>query len=176
MHRLQKFVILAFAAAIPAAAAPFLPASQAIPPNFNTTAFPKTTAALCFTAGAVTYELSQAAAVPDFRVRFDDGVIEPDLRVGLADGAATADFTLVDDVIGIDGNACQAAGPVKTVRIVGEGAADVIIRLTRDLAQADFKVFVHSGRFNHRDAAALFAVMRHNQKSEPLDDAVPEED
>jgi hypothetical protein len=176
MHRLQKFVILAFAAAIPAAAAPFLPASQSTPAKLNTTAFPKTTASLCFTAGSVTYELSQTAAAPDFRVKFDAGASEPALRVGLADGAATADFTLVDDVIGLDGNACHAAGSLKTVRIVGEGTADVVIRLTRDLANADFKVFVHSGRFNHRDAAALFAVMRHHYKNEPLAEAVPEED
>jgi hypothetical protein len=175
MHRLQKIIVLAFVAAIPAAAAPFLPASHPTIPK-NTTSLAKTVAPLCFTAGSVTYELSQTASAPDFRVRFDDSTATPDLRLGLSDSVAAADFTLVDDVVGFDGNACRAAGAPKTVKIVGDSASDVVIRLTRDLATADFKLFVHSARFNHRDAAALFAAMLRNQQLDRLDETVPAQD
>jgi len=156
MDRLHKILILLFVAGIPAAATPFFPA----------------TVPLCFTAGATTYQLSQTAASPDFRVKFSDAAGPPGLRIGLANGVAAADFTLVDDVIGMDGNACKAAGLLKTVQIVGDGPSDVVISLTRDLKTADFKLFVHSLRLNHRDAAALFAAMRHNQPSEPVEEAV----
>ena len=35
------------------------------------------------------------------------------------------------------------------------------ISLSRDAAEADLKLFVHSARVGHRDAAALLAAMRH---------------
>ena len=154
MDRFHKILILLFVAGIPAAA---------------TTPFFPTPVPLCFTAGSTTYQLSQTVASPDFRVKFDGA--PADWRVALVDGVASADFTLVDDVVGMDANACRAAGRIKTVKVVGEGPSDIVIALTRDLANADFKLFVHSARFNHRDAAALFAVMRHNQQTEPVDEA-----
>jgi len=155
MDRFHKILILLFVAGIPAAA---------------TTPFFSTTVPLCFTAGSTTYQLSQTAASADFRVKFDSSM--PDLRVGLVDGATTADFTLVDDVVGMDANACKAAGLLRTVRIVSEGPSDIVIGLSRDLAHANFKLFVHSARFNHRDAAALFAAMRHHQQIDPVDEIV----
>jgi hypothetical protein len=155
MDRFHKILILLFVAGIPAAA---------------TTPFFPTAVPLCFTAGSTTYQLSQTAPSPDFRVKFDGSA--PDLRVALVDGVTAADFTLVDDVVGMDANACKAAGLLKTVKVVGEGPSDIVISLSRDLANADFKLFVHSARFNHRDAAALFAVMRHNQRSDPVDETV----
>jgi hypothetical protein len=169
MDRFHKFLVLLFVAGIPAAATPFLP-DAAPPPKTNITSLAKTAVPLCFTAGSITYELSQNDPSPNFRVKFDDAAARPDLRIGLVDGIAAADFTLVDDVIGMDGNACNAAGLLKTVKIVGEGPSDVVISLTRDLASAEFKLFVHSARFNHRDAAALFAVMRQNQAGETADE------
>jgi hypothetical protein len=175
MDRFHKIIVLAFVVAIPAAATPLLPASQPGPSKVHTAAFPKTMPLLCFTAGATTYALSQTAAAPDFRVKFDNAALDPDLRIGLADGVAAADFALVDDVTGLDGNACRTAGTLKTVKIVDDGVSNVVISLTRDLAKADFKLFVHSARFNHHDAAALFAVMRNNQRQEPLEEAFPED-
>jgi hypothetical protein len=176
MDRFHKILILLFVAGIPAAATPFLPATPTVHPKANTTSFPKTASALCFTAGTVTYALSQTDAAPDYRVKFDNLAAHPDLRIALVDGVAAADFTLVDDAIGIDGNACDNAGLLKTVKIVGQSPWDVVIRLTRDSANADFTLFVHSARFNHRDAAALFAVMRHNQASEPVDETLADLD
>ncbi len=158
MDRLHKTVILILVAGIPAAAPPFF-----------TSPHP-----LCFTAGSITYQLSALVPTPDYRVKFDNGAAHPDLRVGLVDRVESADFALVDDVADIDRTACKSAELLKTVKIVADGASDVTISLTRDLANADFKLFVHSARFNHRDAAALLAVMRHHQPSIPNEDIFAE--
>ena len=69
-------------------------------------------------------------------------------------------------------NACNTAGLLKTVKIVTQGPYDLVVSLTRDLKNSEFKLFVHSARFNHRDAAALFAAMRHNQQNEPVDESL----
>ena len=140
MTRLRNTLILLLAAGIPAAAPSFF----ASPPK------------LCFTAGSVTYEM--AGARPDIRVRID--AAHPDLRIQLVDDVASADFALVDDV-GTAG-ACDSAGLVKTVQLVGDsGPADVIMSLSP--GDGDLKLYVHSAHFGHREAAALYAAMRHQQ-------------
>jgi hypothetical protein len=149
MERLRNTLILLLVAGIPAAAPPFFAAT----PN------------LCFTAGTVTYRMTNAT--PDIRVRID--AAHPDLRIRLVDSVEAADFALVDDVGTVDAGACQSAGLVRTVRLVGEGgAADVTISLSPETAEGDLKLFVHSARFGHRDAAALFAAMRHQQDRQEL--------
>jgi len=145
MERLHKTLILLFVAGIPAAAPPFF----ASPPG------------LCFTAGSTTYQLAPTAASPDLRVRIDNGAAQPDLRIRIVDTVETADFALVDDVGSAD--ACRSDGLRKTVKVVGHGAADVTIALSREAADADLTLFVHSARVGHRDAAALFAAMRQDQ-------------
>jgi hypothetical protein len=169
MERLNKTLILLLVAGIPAAAAPpFFLAFTAQPP-------------LCFTAGSITYQVGGAA--PDYRVRI---AAAGDLRIELVDNVDLADFALVDDVADAD-SACDARGTVRTIKLVDDaGTADVTVSLTRSsehadtrdaepaLAQAallepapaDLKLFVHSARFGHRDAAALFAAMRHYQASQ----------
>jgi hypothetical protein len=169
MDRFHRLLVLLLVACIPAAAAPLLPFGRAPIPKPYTTAFAKAAPSLCFNAGATTFELSSLVSKPDFRVKFDDRAERPDLRIGLVDGAAEADFTLVDD--GIDARACESAAHVRTVKVVSQGPSDVLISITRDLRAADFTVFVHSARFNHRDAAALFAAMRHHQATVPATDA-----
>jgi hypothetical protein len=149
MERLRNTLILLLVAGIPAAAPPFFAAT----PN------------LCFTAGTVTYRMTNAT--PDIRVRID--AAHPDLRIRLVDSVEAADFALVDDVGTVDAGACQSAGLVRTVRLVGEGgAADVTISLSPETVEDDLKLFVHSARFGHRDAAALFAAMRHQQDRQEL--------
>jgi hypothetical protein len=144
MERIRKTLILLLVAGIPAAAPPVFDAA----PN------------LCFTAGSVTYQVAPGASLPDYRVRIADREAEPDLRIQLVNDVETADFALVDDFG--SGSACTSAGLVKTVQVVGEGStADVTMSLSREAA--DLKLFVHSARFGHRDAAALFAAMRHDQ-------------
>lgn len=125
---------------------------------------PVTASNLCFTAGAITYEASPAA-VADYRVKIDAS--HPDLRIQLVDGVESADFAWVDGVGGLD--ACESAGRVKTVRVVGEGsAADISMSLSREPAAGGLKLFVHSARFTHRDVAALIAAMRHHQNGRKL--------
>jgi hypothetical protein len=64
-------------------------------------------------------------------------------------------------------NRCRAApagsaGQLRTVLIVGESApADLRISLSPH--EAEYKLFVHSARFGHEDAAALFAAILHFQ-------------
>jgi hypothetical protein len=150
MEKLRKSLILLLVAGIPAAAPPFLAAS----PD------------LCFTDGAITYRLSPNASSADFTVAIDQRASHPDLRIGLVDGAAIADFALTDDAGAPTGNICKTAGILKTVRVVGAGMpADAVIRVSRDVEGADFTLYVHSARVNHFDAAALFALMRHQQEA-----------
>lgn len=146
MDRVRNIVILLMVAAMPAAAPPFFAAAPE----------------LCFTAGSTTYRLAANTAAADYRVRIDNGAAQPDLRVGLVDDAASADFALVDDAATLAGNACRTAGVFKTVTIVpADQPASVTISLTRAPQAADFTLFVHSVRVSHQDAAALFALIRH---------------
>jgi hypothetical protein len=119
---------------------------------------------LCFTAGSVTYQVSPDAAA-DFRVKIDDA--RPDLRIALIDGVETADFALVDGVGGFD--ACESTHRLKTVGIVGEAsAADVTMSLSREPADADLRLYVHSAHLRPSDVAALVAVIRLQQRSRQL--------
>jgi hypothetical protein len=119
---------------------------------------------LCFTAGAITYQVSPATAA-DYRVRIDDA--RPDLRITLVDGVETADFTLVDGAGGFDG--CESAGRLKTVGVVGAGSeADVTMSLSREPADADLRLFVHSAHLQPSDVAALIAVIRLQQRNRQI--------
>jgi hypothetical protein len=125
---------------------------------------PVAAAKLCFTAGAVTYQVAPAAAA-DFHVKIDD--VRPDLRIALVDGVETADFALVDGVGSFD--TCEPTGRLKTVGIVGEAsAADVTMSLSREPSDADFKLFVHSAHLRPSDVAALVAVIRLQQRNRQI--------
>jgi len=151
-------------AGVAAAALPFLAAA---PPAVSPA--PAVVAAdRCFTAGAVTYRMSPGTSTPDYRVRIDSGAAAPDLRIQLVDSVESADFALVDGLSG-DHGTCASAGIIKTVQLVEDAsAADVTLRLAGEPTEADLKLFVHSGRFGDRDAAALFAAMRHDQARQTL--------
>jgi hypothetical protein len=154
MEKLRKSLILLLVAGIPAAAPPFFAAS----PD------------LCFTDGTITYRLSANGSAADYTVAIDQNAEHPDLRIGLVDAAAVADFALTDDASAPTGNACRTAGILKSVRIVGAGEpADVVIRISSDAANADATLYVHSARVNHFDAAALFALMRQAQTAKAAD-------
>jgi hypothetical protein len=167
LERLNKTLILLLVAGIPAAAAP---------PFFLT--FSAQQPQLCFTAGSITYQVGGAA--PDYRVKI---AATGDLRIQLVNDVDLADFALVDDVADAD-SACDAGGTVRTIKVVDDASpADVTVSLTQAVAQmdakeadettaeaavpesagTDLKLFVHSARFGHRDAAALLAAMRHYQ-------------
>jgi hypothetical protein len=168
MDHLQKILILFLVAGIPAAAPPYSASS----PD------------LCLAAGALTYRVSPGATAADLRVKIEPRAahpdllpeLRPDLRIQLVDSVESADFAIVDDVSAARESACLTTGPIKTVSVVADaGPADITISLSRDAADADLRIFVHSVRFGHRDAAALFAAMRHyenvNKLSAGTDDA-----
>jgi hypothetical protein len=146
MQLFQKCALLGVLAAVPAAAhALLLPTTNP-----------------CFTSGTATYRISAAAQAPDYRVRIDNAAAHPDLRVGLVDQPEIADFVLVDDLDAVQGNACAAPTPPKTIRVdAGETLPDLTVSLSQIGAAdaSDFKLYVRSARFSQEDAAALFGVM-----------------
>ncbi|MBI4275045.1 MAG: hypothetical protein HY659_10140 [Rhizobiales bacterium] len=114
----------------------------------------------CFTAGSATYQLTPTAATPDYRIRIDNAIKAPDLRMQLVDRPEIADIVIADDFHPSDGDLCKAAGRLKKIRIgADEPNPDVTVAFTQTASNADYKLFVHSARFSHHDAAALMAVM-----------------
>jgi hypothetical protein len=148
MQLFQKCALLGLVAAVPAAAHALLLLPATSP---------------CFTSGTATYQISAAAPAPDYRVRIDNAAAQPDLRVGLVDQPEIADFVLVDDLDAVQGNACAATTPPKTIRVdAGEMLPDLTVSLSQIGAAgdaSDFKLYVRSARFSQEDAAALFGVM-----------------
>jgi hypothetical protein len=143
MRRFQKSVLFGLVVAVPAAAQAFLPPKQA-----------------CFTAGMSTYQISTSTQTPDYKVRIDNRATRPDLRMQLVDQPEIADFVLVDDYDDGQRDACRTPAPIKTIRIDDEAQRpDLTISLAAALDAPDFKLYVHSARFSHEDAAALFGVM-----------------
>lgn len=144
MDRLRKTIILLAVVAVPAAAhSTFAPADD-----------------LCFSSGSATYRLSQNAAAPDLRIRFDNSALRPDLRMQLVDRPEIADFVLADDYAAPRGNACRSSVPVKVVRIDSETRTpDVTVSFAPGDTLPDYRVYVHSAHYSHQDAAALLAAL-----------------
>jgi hypothetical protein len=144
MERIRKTVILlALFAILPAAH------STITPPE-----------SLCFASGSATYRLEPAATKPDVRVRFDNAAQNPDLRIQMVDKPELADFVLADEYGDNPANpACRSPVPAKTVTIDGKARdPHVTVQLSPDAANPDFRVYVHSVRYSHQDAAALLAA------------------
>jgi hypothetical protein len=150
MERLRRSLILIAVIAVPAAAhSTFAPAND-----------------LCFASGSATYRLAPKAASPDYRVKIDNGAPQPDLRMVLVDRPEIADFVLADDFGTVPGNACKSAVPVRTVKVDSQAhAPDVTVSFAPGDTMPDYRVYVHSVRFSHQDAAALLAVLWKAQQS-----------
>ncbi|MEA2953604.1 MAG: hypothetical protein QOJ96_3124 [Alphaproteobacteria bacterium] len=149
MDRVRKTLILLVLVGVPASAQTFWPGPQSVGLQGP-----------CFTAGTSTFQVSPTAVAPDFRIKIDGQTTRPDLRMQLVDSPETADFVLVDDFAGIEGNACNGSSAVKTIKVDSqESAPDLTISLSSQGTDADYKIYVHSARFSHQDAAALFAVL-----------------
>ena len=145
MQRLHKSILFGLAIALPISA-------QGVQ-IFQTPTQP------CFAAGSATYRLSATAPAPDYQVKIDNSAAHPDLHLQLVDDAAAADFVLVDDFDATASDACRTSLPLKTIRVNDQAPrADLTISLA-DGAAPDFKLYVHSARFSHEEAAALFGVM-----------------
>jgi len=146
MNSLHKSVLFGLAIALPAAAQGF----QAFLPAKHR----------CFASGAATYQVSATARTPDYAVRIDNHATHPDLRMQLVDEPTAADFVLVDDFDAAESNACQTSLPLKTIRVDDQALRpDLTISLAAGSEASDFKLYVHSARFSHDEAAALFGVM-----------------
>jgi hypothetical protein len=151
VNRIRKTVVLVAVVAVPAAAhSTFAPA-----PN------------LCIASGTATYRLAPTASAPDFRVRIERAAQHPDLRIQLVDNPALADFVIADDFSAAsESTACQTTTPAKTVKVDTEAQKpDVVVNLAADIADPDYRVYVHSIRHSSQDAAALLAVMWKAQQS-----------
>jgi hypothetical protein len=144
MERIRKTLVLAAVIAVPAAAHGTFTSQDS----------------LCFASGSATYRLSPTAVSPDYRVRIDNDTPRPDLRMRLVDRPEIADIVLADDTSGAPSTACRSAVRIKTIRIDAEARKpDVTVALSTEVDQPDYKVYVHSMRFSHQDAAAFLAAM-----------------
>jgi hypothetical protein len=129
---------------------------------------------LCFASGGATYRLDQTTSSPDYRVRIDNSAPHPDLHVQLVDRPERADFVLADEFRTSESGACRSPAPVRTVAVDGSGQrVDVVVMLSPDIANPDFRVYVHSARHSHEDAAALLAALWKAAQRRQLADNVP---
>ena len=143
MQRIHVAVLLAVAAAVPAAGHHYFLAAAQKP---------------CFVAGDIGYQLSNGKA--DFTVRIDNAAPAPDLRLQLADNAATADFVLIDD--GDSTASCSDAKVIRSFRLDPQAShPDLTVALSRQAAA--HRIYVQSAAFSQQDAAALFALMWRNE-------------
>ncbi len=149
MDRIRKSRILLAVIAVPAAAhSTFAPEDE-----------------LCFASGSATYKLSQKASAPDFRIKIDNAAQRPDLRMQLVDRPEIADFVLADDYGATTGNACKSPAPVKVIRIDDETRTpDIVVSLGAGDTIPDYRVYVRSARYSHRDVAALLAALWKTQQ------------
>lgn len=144
MNHLHKALAVLSAIAVPAAAHTYFAAPEGP----------------CFASGAATYRMSPSASAPDYRIRVESHAARPDLRMQTVDRPELADFVLADDSGPAEANACRSSTLTKTIRVDAEAQApDVTVMLNADAANPDYKIYVHSVRFSHQDAAALLAVM-----------------
>ena len=144
MERIRKtLILLALVAILPAAH------SSITPPE-----------SLCFASGTATYRLEPMAAKPDVRVRIDNAAQNPDLRIQMIDRPELADFVLADEYGDHPASpACRSPVRAKVVTIDGKTPKPhVTVQLSPDAANPDFRVYVHSVRYSHQDAAALLAA------------------
>jgi hypothetical protein len=149
MDRLRKSLILLAVIAVPAAAhSTFAPEDE-----------------LCFASGSAIYRLSQKASSPDIRVKIDNAAQRPDLRMQLVDRPEIADFVLADDYGSASNNTCKSPAPMKVIKIDDETSSpDIIVSLGAGDTLPDYRVYVHSVRFSHRDVAALLAALWKTQQ------------
>src|SRR5262249_34556700 len=95
----------------------------------------------------------------------DPQAANSDLRLQLVDEVESADFSVVDDVSTASAPGCESSGLIRTVRVITDASpADITIALSSE-ADAALKLYVHSARFGHDDAAVLFTAMHHYERA-----------
>jgi len=83
----------------------------------------------------------------------------------LVDRPEVADFVLADDYGSASSNTCKSPAPMKVVKVDDETRSpDIIVSLGAGDTLPDYRVYVHSVRFSHRDVAALVAALWKTQQ------------
>ena len=109
----------------------------------------------CIAVANISVQISDMPWVADLHVAFTDDPRLATVRVQLSDSAEAADFTVIDDVDGVETASCEAGPATRLVSISANPSADSpVIYLSPD-GPADYRVFVRSKTFTARDAAAL---------------------
>ena len=113
---------------------------------------------LCLASGGATYRVVQATTA-DHRVRIDNSIAQPDLRMELVDRPEIADLVLADEFDQGQPASCRSSR-LKTVMLdAGFGTPDVTISLSTSEPAPDYRIYVHSLRHSPQDAAVLLAAI-----------------
>jgi hypothetical protein len=153
MTRSRLVILLALVVAVPAAAGgSFFASSFALSPQ------------PCFMADTAAYRLTGSASA-NYTIRVDNDAARPDLRLQLVDDPSLADFVLVDD--GDAADTCRETNTIRSIRVDAAAAKndikpDMMVTLSKQAAEGDYKIYVRSANFTEQDAAALFAVIWKN--------------
>lgn len=109
----------------------------------------------CISTADAAVELAELPWQASRLVSFTSDPSRATVRVQIVDDPALADFTVVDDGVSRESDACTGLGPTRFIGI-GDAAARAatVIYLSRD-ADADYRIYVRSTSFTLREAAAL---------------------
>ncbi len=114
----------------------------------------------CISAGLTTVQMAWLPWQADLHVAFTGKPELATVRVQLVDQPDLADFAVTDDVAGIEDSSCSASGRARRVAIVGKVAGGEPTIYLSTQANADYRIFVHSGSFTPEQAAALIVGAR----------------
>jgi hypothetical protein len=114
----------------------------------------------CITVDETSVQIAQNPWQAQLNVNFTSDPATATVRVQIVDGAEAADFVYVDDIAGMEANACEMTAATRFVGIAeSPSAAGPVIYLSRH-GHADYRIFVQSERFTPREAAALVVGAR----------------
>ncbi|MBR0898537.1 hypothetical protein JQ616_26565 [Bradyrhizobium tropiciagri] len=115
----------------------------------------------CIDVGGATMQIAAVPWQAQLHVSFTDDPSLATVRVGIADSADAADFTVIDDIDDAEAGACESNGTPQLIGISDDPSANSpVIYLSRDDGPSDYRVFVQSRTFSARDAAALIVSAR----------------
>jgi len=114
----------------------------------------------CITAGLTTVQMAWLPWTADLHVAFTDQPELATVRVQLVEQPDMADFVVTDDVASIEDSSCSVTGEGRKVAIVTKAASGEPTIFLSSEPNADYRIFVHSGSFTARQAAALIVGAR----------------
>jgi hypothetical protein len=114
----------------------------------------------CISAGLTTVQMAWLPWQADLHVAFTEKPELATVRVQLVDQPDLADFAVTDDVAGIEDSSCSKSGRGRRIAIVGKPERGQPTIYLSTQANADYRIFVHSGSFTPEQAAALIVGAR----------------